>query len=45
MNFIGADRPRYYFAGLLVIAAQAGLYAQSSPDLGRQIADVMSQSP
>jgi catalase len=34
-----------WFAGILVLATQAGLPAQSSPDLIKQIADVMSQGP
>jgi len=32
-------------AGLLLVAAQAGLLAQSSPDLAQQIAEVMAQGP
>lgn len=34
-----------YFAGLLLLAAQSGLLAQSSPDLTRQIVDLMSRGP
>ena len=34
-----------YFAGLLLLAAQARLLAQSSPDVTRQIVDLQSQGP
>ena len=34
-----------YFAGLLLLTAQGGLLAQSSPDVTRQVVDLMSQGP
>jgi len=43
--FAKTDHPAYYFAGLLALATQAGLPAQSTPDLSQQIAEVMSQAP
>jgi catalase len=35
----------YCFAGLSILATQAGLPAQSTPDLAQQIAEVMAQGP
>ena len=45
MIFTKTNRPTYGFAGLLMLATQAALPAQSSPDLAHQIAEVMAQRP
>src|SRR5450755_2765535 len=37
--------PFAWFAGIAMVATQVNLLAQSSPDLVKQIADVMSQGP
>jgi catalase len=45
MNSTKTSCANYCFAALLLLAAQTGLRAQSSPDLSQQIAELMRQGP
>jgi catalase len=45
MNITKTEFATYCFAGLLMLATQAGLAAQSAPDVSQQIAALMSQGP
>ena len=45
MDFAKTNRPAFAITGLLILVTQAGLTAQSPPDLAQQIAEVMAQGP